>query len=331
MNNFSTIAMIQILKPGNDPYFNIAAEEYLVKNTHNELLVIWENADSVVVGKHQNSFAEVNIGMALQKNIPIIRRISGGGTVVQGSGNINFSLITNQQNDLNKIDFQKFTLPVIKFLASLGVPVTLSGKSNLTIHGQKFSGNAAHVFKHRSLHHGTLLFDANIALINELIDVKSTSRFDSKAIPSNRASITNIRPWLAEDMGIEAFIRALEQFMWQYFNVSAVHELSVEAIADIQQLSIEKYQTWEWNYGYSPDFVVEKTINTKNCKADVQLSVQKGVIRDICCILKEECSVTLPSLTEIQFEEKHLQDYLLQQKLGWEHKEVVDFVHQLIY
>jgi len=325
--------MIQIVKPGSDPFFNIAAEEYLVKASEDEVLLIWENTDCVVVGKHQNTFAEINYKFVKTHKIPVIRRISGGGTVAQGRGNINYSVILNHKNDQNKVDFHRFTKPITDFLQSIGVPATLQGKSNLTVHSLKFSGNAAHVFKQRSLHHGTILFDADLDFIEQLITVADEESFASKAIPSNRVNITNLRPQLLNDLDSDGFTDLLCDYLRNCFSIKEIRELTFNQLNEIQKLADEKYNTWEWNFGYSPDFRLSKQINTQHFNAGVQLSVHKGVISDMNVIhLTTKCN-DFPDLTGVKFHENELYA-LLHEKLTLlpdPDKEINEIINQMLF
>ena len=78
-----------------DPFFNIASEEYLFKRFSKDIFMIYQNSPSVIIGKNQNAFAEINYRYLKENNIPVIRRLSGGGTVYHDQGNLNFTFITN--------------------------------------------------------------------------------------------------------------------------------------------------------------------------------------------------------------------------------------------
>lgn len=267
--------MIAINKNSVNPWFNLAADEFVVKNIQDEVVMIWQNTDCVVIGKHQNAVAEVNRSFLELHQIPAIRRISGGGTVFQGKGNINYSFVTNTIENQDKINFKKYTSPILNFLESIGVRATFSGKSNLTIDGLKFSGNAAHLHKNRILHHGTLLFDADLTKIEQAIDVTEKT-YTSKAIVSIRAQMCNIRPHLANDMGLEEFEKKLSNFVQCFFNIQNVREFTTEEVKQIEQLSEEKYKSWDWNFGYSPEYTYFRVIEWNGRTINLRLSVQSG-------------------------------------------------------
>ncbi len=149
--------MYLIRRPLTDPYFNLATEEHLLKTASQDLFSVYVNDPCVVIGKHQNYSREINHQFVSDREIPIIRRITGGGTVYHDQGNLNFSFIFTNRKD-NPIDFRQFTLPIIHFLLSLGIPASFEGKSNIMAGECKISGNAAHVYRGRVLYQKRLSF-----------------------------------------------------------------------------------------------------------------------------------------------------------------------------
>ena len=269
--------MICIHKHANDPFFNIAAEEFVVKNIDDEVFMLWDNTDCLVVGKHQNTIAEINFPFVNAHQIPVLRRISGGGTVFQGCGNLNYSFITHVKESENKVDFQKATGPLVRFLNTLGVEAKLSGKSSLSIGDKKISGNAAHLHRGTILHHGTLLFDADLDLVNESIRV-TQDKYSSKAIASNRAEITNVRPFLAHDMNLPAFAKQFEAFVKNEKGIVDERTFTADEQKRMEQLVNEKYKQWEWNYGYSPDYSYFTEVELLSERFFLQLFISKGRI-----------------------------------------------------
>ena len=141
--------MICIHLKNTNPFFCLAAEEYLLKNFREDIFMLWQSEDTVVVGKHQNAMAEINYPFVRENNITVARRISGGGTVFHDSGNVNFSFIKNVSSPA-EISFKLFTEPVVEALEKLGIKATTSGRNDLLIEGMKISGNAEHVYKKRA-------------------------------------------------------------------------------------------------------------------------------------------------------------------------------------
>lgn len=271
--------MIYINRHVYDPYFNIAAEEFILKNINDEILMFWENEPCVIIGKHQNTLKEVNTEFTEKNNIPVIRRISGGGTVFHDRGNINYTLITEPESKTNLVDFHKFTQPVIDFFKTFGLDVQFKGKNNLTLYGKKFSGNSGHVFKNRVLHHGTLLFQTNLDWLNNVIN-KNSQNIKDKSIPSIRAQVTNISDYLPM-VTKEVFMKKMLTFFISYFNIKETRQLSANEIYEINSLAKEKYHTWKWNYGYSPVFSFENNLNTVYGNFETKLTIKDGIIKDV--------------------------------------------------
>ncbi|MDQ1332249.1 MAG: lipoate---protein ligase, partial [Bacteroidota bacterium] len=174
-----------------DPFFNLALEEYLLKNRKEDFFIVYVNAPSVIIGKHQVAHREADTKFVNENNIPVLRRISGGGAVFHDAGNLNFSFIS-QSTEGKQIDFRKYTLPVIKFLSVLGVEARFEGRNDLKVNGLKVSGNSEHVFRNRVLHHGTLLYDAQLDMLKGSLR-KDTSKYLTRAVSSNPSPVMNLK------------------------------------------------------------------------------------------------------------------------------------------
>lgn len=272
--------MIFVRRPQTNPYFNLAAEEYFLKNSGEDVLMLWQSEPSVVVGKHQNAMAEVNMDFVNKNNIPVIRRISGGGTVYHDLGNVNLTLITSSAKQENLIDFHKFTRPVIDFLKQFHLDALFEGKNNLTVNGKKFSGNSAHVFKNKIMHHGTFLYHTDLARLDEVIN-PGNGHISDKSIKSIRAKVGNIADFIENPVTTEAFVRQLELFLIDYYHIDTTIDLSFGDRQAIEKLVLEKYSHWEWNIGYSPKYVISGERDTEYGKFHVTLGVKEGKIAEI--------------------------------------------------
>ncbi len=100
--------MLYINLESTDPFFNLAVDEYLLKNRTEDFLILGINDRSVIIGKHQVVHREVDTRVVTEHNIPVIRRISGGGTVFHDNGNLNFSFIMKSEPG-KQVDFRKYT------------------------------------------------------------------------------------------------------------------------------------------------------------------------------------------------------------------------------
>ena len=258
-----------------DPYFCLAAEEYLLKNFQEDIFMLWQSEKAVVVGKHQNVKAEINQRFVHQNNIAVCRRISGGGTVFQDAGNVNFSFIKNIKSPA-EISFKQFTAPVIDALAKLGLIATTSGRNDLMIEGLKISGNAEHVYKNRVLHHGTLLFDSDLKNLGQAIK-GSPGNYESKAVQSNRSTVANILQFLKAKMTTGEFIQFLLGVQLENLQNSYYHLTEKDLLA-IEKLSAEKFKTWEWNFGYSPKYSFKNEVEIEGKMLKINLQVERGII-----------------------------------------------------
>lgn len=268
-----------ILRAETDPYFNIAAEEYLFKNSTEDTFMLWRNDPSVIIGKHQNAFAEVNHEFVSSNNIPVIRRISGGGTVYHDHGNLNFTFIAHVRGQ-NLVDFNRFTTPMVEALNSMGLKVAVGPRNSMYIDGKKISGNAEHVYKDKVLHHGTLLFNSDLNLLEESIRPPKI-RYKDKAVKSIRATVTNISSFMPETRTIQHFAELLMHEITSH-NVDAYFQnLKTSEIIEINKLKDSRYTKWEWNYGYSPDFCFDTTLSYKGIDCPVNVSVKAGIINEL--------------------------------------------------
>ncbi len=274
--------MICIKRTQTDPYFNIAAEEYALKAFDEDIFMLWINDPSIIVGKHQNSLAEINYHYVKQNNIPVIRRISGGGTVFHDHGNLNFTFITSGEKE-KLVDFRKFTDPIVKILNEIGVPARFEGKNDLRVKGLKISGNAEHVFRNRVLHHGTLLFNSKLGRLNEAIKVKE-GKYVDKAVKSNRCIVTNISDHLPDEyrnMSIHEFKSIIEDGLMRMYPNVHKQSLSEMDILAINKMVEERYALWEWNFGYSPKFQTEHDLLLRGEPYRLQFSVKNGIVEDV--------------------------------------------------
>jgi lipoate-protein ligase A len=262
-----------------DPYFNLAAEEYLLRNAAENTFMTWCNGPSVVVGKHQNTFREINHSFVEANKMPVIRRITGGGTVYHDPGNLNFSFIYTDRKE-NLVDFREFTRPVILFLQSLGLDASFEGKNNITVSSLKVSGNSAHIFKNKVLHHGTLLFNTDLEMLARAID-SHEHLYEDKAVKSIRAKVSNIKDLLKKDISIEDFTGLFHAFILNYFKDYYADYLHPEEIDAIRKLADDKYKAYKWNYGYSPGFEYNATWKTAEDQFSIKLFVNEGIINTV--------------------------------------------------
>lgn len=267
--------MLQFLqRPDTDPYFNLAAEEYIFSTAVSDIFMTWRNDPSVIIGKHQNALKEINSTFIEKYKLPVIRRITGGGTVYHDPGNINFSFIFNGRKE-NLIDFRDFTMPVILFLKELGLNASFEGKNNITVNGLKVSGNSAHLHKYKILYHGTLLFDTDLEMLEKAI-AGNEKLYTDKSVRSVRSKIINIKQLL--NIPLDEFINQFSAFIFNYYGGKTDIDLKEEDRKAILKLVKEKYRSYAWNYGYSPEYEFRNKWSYLEDEYTARLIVKEGKI-----------------------------------------------------
>lgn len=272
--------MIIINSPSNNVYFNIASEEYLLARfPEEEILLFYINAPSIIIGKFQNTLAEINLDYVTTNNIKVVRRLSGGGAVYHDLGNLNFSF-HSKASDSDFSDFETFTKPVIQLLNKLDVPAKLEGRNDLLVDGKKFSGNAKTVKSKKMIQHGTILINSEMSVLADALKVNPL-KFVDKAVKSNRARVTNLIDYLPEGTTTDSF----KQLFIQEIKASSkddviLYHFDEQDIAEIEKLVKERYNTWEWNFGASPDYNFKKANKVPAGFIEVHLNVHKGHITE---------------------------------------------------
>ena len=262
-----------------DPAFTLALEQYVFDSMprDREYFWLWQNHNTIVVGKHQNTAEEINQAFVQEHGIQVVRRLSGGGAVYHDLGNINFTFICDT-GSLEQLNLQAFCQPVVRTLAKIGVTAQTSGRNDITIDGKKFSGNSQYVKGQRIMHHGTLMFDSDLSVVGRALEA-DPAKYESKGFKSVRSRVTNIKPYLAGDMGIQEFQGILKEYMLQGNDVET-YQLTSEDIRKIQRIQMERYDTWEWNYGASPRYSVRKKRRFEGCgHMEVCMNVEQGRIQ----------------------------------------------------
>ena len=270
--------MLLINNPNTNPYFNLAMEEYFLRNTTEDLFMLWRNENAIIVGKNQNTLSEINYEYVKENNIKVVRRQSGGGAVFHDLGNINFTFISCNDNSFS--DFKRFTMPIIEALENLNVHAEFSGRNDLLINNQKFSGNAQYNYKNKVMHHGTLLFSSQINDLSSALKVKP-SKFEGKGVKSVKSRVTNISKHLENNMTVLEFKEYLMNFINNKDKNNDFYKLNEHDINEINKLVEEKYSTWEWNFGHSPKYALNNEVKYPGGNIEFSLNVEKGLIKNI--------------------------------------------------
>ena len=271
-----------ILNSNNDPAVNLALEEYCVRNldVENEMyLLFYINKPSVIIGKHQNTIEEINKQFVDKNGIQVVRRISGGGAVYHDFGNLNFSFITKYSPEFFH-NFEKFTKPLVETLREMGVEAELGGRNDIVVGGRKISGNAQFTNLKSMFSHGTLLFNSNLDDVVQALNVKM-DKIESKGIKSVRSRVANISELLSESITIHDFKERITNSIFKEYESLPLYILTDSEWEKVHKLSEQKYRTWEWNFGRSPEFNIQKVNRFEFGQIDVRIFVKDGEIQEI--------------------------------------------------
>lgn len=263
-----------------DPKVNLAIEEYALKNLdiNQTYLLFYINEPSIIIGRNQNTIEEINTEYVEKNGIHVVRRLSGGGAVYHDQGNLNFSFITKDDGE-SFSNFKKFTEPVVAALKKLGVIAELKGRNDIIAEdGRKISGNAQFSTRGRMFSHGTLLFDSEIDHVVSALRVNK-DKIESKGIKSIRSRVANISEFLTEKITIEEFRLAILQSIFEEEPIQE-YVLTEKDWEHIHQISKERYQNWDWNFGRSPKFNLQHSHRFPVGSIDIRLEVNEGIIEN---------------------------------------------------
>lgn len=267
--------MLTVRNVSNNPFYNQAFEEYVYETFRDDdVFLLWKNTPAVVVGSYQNICREVHVEALRQRGIPVVRRMSGGGTVYHDLGNVNYTYIVRANGT---VDYDAVLSPVIAALNAIGVPARKNRTCDIAIGDLKISGSAQRMIKGRLLHHGTLLFDTDIEQMVASTTVDSY-KITSKSIKSVRDRVTNISEHLPVPMDAETFKETMVRHIMN--GSTDTYTVTPEDDARIREIAGEQFQSWERIFGRSPKFTIDRTGRFAGGKVQFKLDVQKGRIRD---------------------------------------------------
>ena len=270
--------MIYIDSNSSSPYFNFALEEYLLteKNLEeDEIFLFWRTNPTVMIGRYQNTYCEINEKYVEENNINVVRRNSGGGTIYTDMGAWQFTFIEKNYKE-ERISFGKFTGPIVDALKKQGVDAHFNSRNDLLIGKKKFSGNAQYRKNNCMLHHGSILFNTDIKAMVESITV-SQDKIIAKGIKSVRERVINVSEVMEENITSEEF---RDIMLRNLLKGNKVYTLNEEDIAAVNKIKEEKFESWNWNYGKNPVFNVERWKRFDGGRVNFKLNVKKGIIRE---------------------------------------------------
>lgn len=258
-----------------NPYENLAIEKFLLDAVEKNscILYLWQNKNTVVIGKNQNPWLECNCTLLEEKGVKIARRLSGGGAVYHDLGNLNFTFIAPTEN--YNLDKQ---MQVIKTACKLcGIPAEISGRNDITVNGRKFSGNAFYNSKGKAYHHGTLLINADIDVMNTLL-TPPKAKLEAKGVKSVKSRVANLSEF-DTSLTCEKMVKIMLESFEKVYEMKP-SEYILEKTPELYSLA-EKYANWDYIYGSTFPFTVsiEHKFNWGN--VNILLQVEKGTITGV--------------------------------------------------
>ncbi|KFZ27431.1 MAG: Lipoate-protein ligase LplJ [Candidatus Izimaplasma bacterium HR2] len=300
--------MLTIINNETDPLYNLALEEYVFKHLHinEDILLIWQNKNSVIIGRDQNPFREVNCPYTHKNKIPMFRRLTFGETIYHDLGTINYSFIVRDVKE-NFDRYNIFLDPIVKILNELGVPSHLESDGDICLEGLRISANTQTYHRNKMIHHGVLFFNTNLEKLDQVIEIPTKSEFEYDIVKTKHNGITNIKEYLKEDLSIKQFKKYLLDKLIGEDLIDKQYKLDYIDKTKIKKIAKEKYSTWEWNYGESPKFIIKKEFDNRMM---ITLIVEKGIINRVSIDSFENVMALVKGLEGSRFDEKSLKERL---------------------
>ena len=287
---------IHYLETGSvDPCYNLALEQYVLEHRREgDWLMLWQNRNTVVVGLNQNTAEEINASFVEEHQITVVRRMTGGGAVYHDLGNLNYSFIEDLGN-AEDLTISRFTEPVCRALAALGVEAHTSGRNDILVDGKKVSGVAQRIVGNRILHHGTLLFDSDPAMIAGALRA-DPAKFTSKSAKSVRSRVGNLRDFLPDGIDLPQFWKLL---LRELTRDGLIREaLTPDELQEVRTMADEKYRSWDWTYGRSPDSQYHSRQRFPGGTLEVYMNLHAGRIEEVTFFGDFMATAPLDGLTD---------------------------------
>ncbi|HBF6776554.1 TPA: lipoate--protein ligase family protein [Clostridioides difficile] len=297
--------MYYLLNKSTNPYFNLALEEYLFLNDkyNDDIIIIWRNEESIFIGKNQNPYQEVYHDVIEKGEIPILRRISGGGTVYHDLGNINMSFI-QKDRQLHEIDFLEHTEFMQNMLLTLGLDISITERKDLFLNGKKISGSAQSIKRKNSLYHGTLLYDSDLNKLTKYLN--SNKATESNATKSVSSKVTNIKLLLEKD--INYFLDYCVEYLKSNIKNIKELELDEEDIKSVYNIGEDKYKKIEWTYGKTPKFQVVLPFNNES---KINIHVNRWKVSKFF-ISYDDNVINMDKLLDLNFFKEEIKESILE-------------------
>ena len=264
-----------------DPAFNLALEQYAFDALPRDRswFLLWRNHNAIVIGRHQNTLAEINEEAVREREVTVVRRLSGGGAVYHDLGNLNFTFIQDA-GQAGQLDMGLFCRPVAQALQAMGVNAQVNGRNDITIDGQKFSGNSQYIREGRVMHHGTILYSSDLETVGQVLRV-DPEKIQATGVRSVRARVTTVRAHMPRPVPLAQFkARLLEEIARE--RPMEPYTLTQADIAAVEAIKKARYDCWEWNYGVSPPCDLLRRRRVEGCGlVEARIRLEEGRIAGI--------------------------------------------------
>lgn len=266
--------MIFIDNQSRDGAYNHALEEYLIKNLKRELFMIWQNDNTVLLGRNQNPYKEVNWDYMNEIGAKLVRRPSGGGCIYTDKNIVQYTIITKKEED----SLRKFTEPVVNYLNEKGVKAEFTGRNDIIVDGRKISGNAQYKDRELMIHHGSIIYQDSSIDIGKLL-TPAKLKLAKKSLTSVKSRITSLKSMM--NMDIAMFIEELKEYIKSYYHINENYVLSADELEKVEEIRKNKYANDEWTYGRYGKFDKVHSFMNDACVMDIYLKEKNNLIEDI--------------------------------------------------
>jgi len=247
---------LELEYPSN-PAMNLAVDEAILnavlEGRAPPTLRLWRNDRSVIVGRFQRVCDEVDLDLCMRMGIGVVRRVSGGGTVYQDLGNLNYTIALTDDHRLIKgltvaESYKVLCSWLQRALKHMGLNPEFKAPGNILINGRKVSGSAQLRRRRGVLHHGTLLVNADLNLMKKALKAWRDD-YRGGEIPSVSMPVTN----LMDELQIKMDFGELKEILRSSFEKTFSVKLVDEGLTDYERFVIEKlyrerYSRESWNF-----------------------------------------------------------------------------------